>query len=95
MSRKLKRQQKQGAQNKAPVKLNSQVFSNQDRELAKKLEEGFVAMGELKGIGVAEQIFRGRVLNDVAAIPHIGPKRFVQVAHALGFTDITEKEYKK
>ncbi|WP_394557329.1 hypothetical protein [Priestia aryabhattai] len=93
LSRQLKRKQK------LPLPLNTQFFSSEDREIAKKLEEGFIAAGELKGIATAEEIFRERFIENVPQIKGVGKHFRQEFAKAMGliFTDeeIKRMEQKK
>ncbi|MED3932932.1 hypothetical protein [Priestia megaterium] len=93
LSRQLKRKQQ------LPFKPNTQFFSSEDREIAKKLEEGFIAAGELKGIATAEEIFRERFIENVPQIKGVGKHFRQEFAKAMGliFTDeeIKRMEQKK
>lgn len=68
---------------------------SKDKEFIKKVEEGFMALGEMNGITYMEQLYKQRFVKEVPKIQGIGPKRFVELARALGIEGITEKEYKK
>lgn len=94
LSRQIQRKQK------LPFKPNTQFFSSEeDREIAKKLEEGLVAAGELKGIATAEEIFRERFIENVPQIKGVGKHFRQEFAKAMGliFTDeeIKRMEQKK
>jgi hypothetical protein len=95
LSRQLKRKQGQ----KPVIKSNLQFFSNDVKETAKKLEEGFVAAGELKGIAMTEEIFRERFIENVPQIKGVGKHFRQEFAKAMGliFTDeeIKRMEQKK
>jgi DNA polymerase/3'-5' exonuclease PolX len=68
--------------------------ASRDKEFVRKIEEGFMAMGEMKGITYMEELYKNRFIKEVPKVSGIGPKRFVKLAKALGISGITEKEYK-
>lgn len=88
LSRQIKRK------HKLPLPLNTQFFSSENREIAKKLEEGFIAVGELKGIATAEEIFRERFIEEIPNIKGIGKYLQSEIAKALGLV-FTEEEIKR
>jgi hypothetical protein len=93
MNRKLTESQKNGLR-KTITDFNPQFFSSEDREIAKKLEEGFIAAGELKGIATAEEIFRERFIENVPNIPRVGKYLRDEFAKAIGLV-FTEEEIKR
>ncbi|WEA47270.1 hypothetical protein [Priestia aryabhattai] len=98
MNRKVKRQLEK-EQRKQMAKPLGQRLSPSQRKLAEKIEQDLIKQGEmighLKGLDEASQIYRERLLNIVAKIDGIGPKRLIQIAIGLGFTEIAEELEKK
>jgi hypothetical protein len=86
-------------QRKQMAKPLGQKLSPSQRKFAEKIEQDLIKQGEmighLKGLAEASDIFQERLLNVVAKIDGIGPKRLIQIAIGLGFTEIAEELEKK
>ena len=98
MNRAMKRRMK-NEQLKQMDKPLGQKLSPSQRQFAERIEKSLIeqgeAIGHLKGLSEASDIYKERLINDVFRIEGIGPKRRIQIAKALGFSELAKELEKK